>query len=96
MISKSNNDDIIGQIEDVFDQKIAQVPILSKEEIEEIIAEAKIEPVETNVYLKKSEAESTYATLEQFTNVSNNFVNYYVKTEIDDKITKIGLKVFKK
>ena len=39
MLSKSNNDDITGQIEDVVDEKLAQIDFATTEYVNDKIAE---------------------------------------------------------
>ena len=40
MISQTNNEDITGKIEDVFDQKISQIDLITRDTVEQVVQEA--------------------------------------------------------
>ena len=75
MLGNSNYVDVTGQMEDIFDNKISQINIVTVEKVNEVVAEAKVEPVETGVYLKKSEAAATYSNQSHTHTSFSNDVN---------------------
>ena len=80
MLGNSNYIDLTGQMEEVFDSKIQQISFVSEDKVKEIVAEAKIEPVETGVYLKKTEAAETYSNKSHTHSVLDNISVESIKT----------------
>ena len=56
--------DITAKVEGMIDDRLNTIDFVSRDEVEELIAEAQLDPGSVDVYLKKDEAAETYATKE--------------------------------
>ena len=59
----SQNTLTVGKVEEIVDERISTLDTISRDDVVELIAEAQLDPVVGDVYLKKDDAAVTYATI---------------------------------